>query len=350
MTFSGYGQRIRNAGAGRHARARPRQRTARAPKPPHFAATAKRVIFLFLNGGLVAGGHLRSQADARQARRRADARAEDQDGPGLRQPDASPFAFSKYGQSGLEVSEIFPKSASASTTSASSARCTPISAITSRRCCMMNCGHSLPGRPSMGSWLTYGLGTENQNLPGFMVLCPGLSGARRRSCGPRHSCPPFTRARTCRTTSNDPEKLIQNIRNRQLEPATSGGSWTLLDKLNRSYLEQAGTQPQLEAAFSRWRSRSACRPKRRRFSTSARRAKPPARATAISDFGRGCLMALRLVERGVRMVQVYFGDGQPWDSHDDILVHRQAGAAGRPADRRAARRSESARAASTRRC
>ena len=86
----------------------------------------------------------------------------------------SPFAFKKYGQSGIEVSEIFPKLGECIDDF-----CVIRSMYTDRpnhepSLFMMNCGEMLPGRPSMGSWVTYGLGTENQNLPGFIVLCPGL--------------------------------------------------------------------------------------------------------------------------------------------------------------------------------
>ena len=86
----------------------------------------------------------------------------------------SPFAFKKYGQSGIEVSEIFPKLGEHIDDV-----CVIRSMYTDRpnhepSLFLMNCGEKIPGRPSMGSWLTYGLGTENQNLPGYMVLCPGL--------------------------------------------------------------------------------------------------------------------------------------------------------------------------------
>ena len=89
----------------------------------------------------------------------------------------------------------------------------------------------------------------------------------------------------------------------------------------RSYLDRLGHSRNWKPASRRWKSRSACRPKRRKCSTSARSREATRARYGDSDFGRGCLMALRLVERGVRMVQVYFGNFQPWDSHDDIRVH-----------------------------
>ena len=86
----------------------------------------------------------------------------------------SPFQFRQVRPERHRGQRAVPaRRASASTTSASSARCTPTTPTTSRRLLMMNSGNMQPIRPSLGSWLTYGLGTENQNLPGFVVLCPG---------------------------------------------------------------------------------------------------------------------------------------------------------------------------------
>ena len=145
-----------------------------APKAPHFPAKAKRVIYLFLNGGP-------SQVDTFDPKPKLDEyngkpmptgnlRTERKTGNLLK----SPFTFKKYGQSGIEVSEIFPKLGECADD-----LCVIRSMYTDRpnhepSLFMMNSGEKLPGRPSMGSWLTYGLGTENQNLPGFVVLCPGL--------------------------------------------------------------------------------------------------------------------------------------------------------------------------------
>src|SRR6266436_4043941 len=143
-------------------------------KAPHFPAKAKRIIYLFLNGGP-------SQVDTFDPKPMLDKydgkpipsgnlRTERKTGNLLK----SPFSFKKYGQSGTEVSEIFPKLAEHIDEA-----CVIRSMFTDRpnhepSLFMMNCGEKLPGRPSMGSWLTYGLGTINQNLPGFVVLCPGL--------------------------------------------------------------------------------------------------------------------------------------------------------------------------------
>src|SRR5437879_12503248 len=144
-----------------------------AAKGPHFPAKAKRVIFLFLNGGM-------SQVDTFDPKPMLTKHhGEPMPGPKIKTDRASgnlmrsPFAFKKYGQSGIEVSEIFPKVGACIDDI-----CVIRSTYTDignhpAGLLMMNCGHTQLGRPSLGSWLTYGLGTENQNLPGFVVLCPG---------------------------------------------------------------------------------------------------------------------------------------------------------------------------------
>ena len=173
---------------------------ALAPKAPHFPAKAKRVIFLFMNGGMsqvdtfdpkpmldkhhgqpLAGGNLRTERKTGNLMR-------------------SPFRFERHGQSGTEVSEIFSHIGS---------RVDDICVIRSMytdipnhepSLTMMNCGENLMSRPSMGSWITYGLGTENQNLPGYVVLCPGNAGGRVSHCGTTASCRRSTRELTFPTT------------------------------------------------------------------------------------------------------------------------------------------------------
>src|SRR5436190_4833724 len=143
-----------------------------APKAPHFAAKAKQVIFLFLNGGM-------SQVDTFDPKPVLDKRdGEPMPGPKIKTDRASgnlmrsPFTFKKWGQSGIEVSDIFPKvGASIDDICVIRSTYTDIGNHPAGLM-MMNCGHTQLGRPSLGSWLTYGLGTENQNLPGFVVLCP----------------------------------------------------------------------------------------------------------------------------------------------------------------------------------
>src|SRR5882724_3483086 len=144
-----------------------------APRAPHFAPKAKRVIHLFMNGG---ASHLDTfdpkPALAQYAGKMLpveNLRTERKTGAAF----PSPFTFKKYGQSGMEVSELFPHVG---------ANIDDIAVIRSMQAdvpnhepslLLMNCGDARLIRPSVGSWVTYGLGTENQNLPGFISMCPG---------------------------------------------------------------------------------------------------------------------------------------------------------------------------------
>ena len=293
-----------------------------APKPPHFPAKAKRVIFLFMNGGMsqvdtfdpkpmldkhhgqpLAGGNLRTERKTGNLMR-------------------SPFRFERHGQSGIEVSEIFSHIGS---------RIDDICVIRSMytdipnhepSLTMMNCGENLMSRPSMGSWITYGLGTENQNLPGYVVLCPG-SPVVGSPLWNNSFLPAVYQGTYIPNKETDPEKLIRYIRNKQFTPADQRRELDLLADLNRAHLEQRGRDSQLEASIESMEIAFRMQTEAPDAFDIRKESKATRARYGDGDFGRGCLMALRLVERGVRMVQVYFGDGQPWDNHDDILIHRK---------------------------
>jgi hypothetical protein len=293
-----------------------------APKPPQFPATAKHVIFLFLNGGP-------SQVDTFDPKPMLDKfsgkpvpdgnlKTERKTGNLLK----SPFEFHRYGQSGIEVSEIFPK------LGAHMDDCCVIRSMYTDRpnhepsLLLMNTGDKQVGRPSMGSWLTYGLGSENQNLPGFVVLCPGFP-----VIGPQLWASTFLPAVYQGTyipnNEKTPDKLVQFIRNPELQPQEQRRQLDLLGKLNEIQLRRAGEDRELEASIQSaeiaYRMQSEAPEV---FDISKEPEKTRARY-GDSDFGRGCLMSLRLIEKGVRMVQVYYGNNQPWDNHDDILIHRK---------------------------
>ena len=172
----------------------------------------------------------------------------------------------------------------------------------------------------MGSWLTYGLGTENQNLPGFVVLCPGLP-----VLGPQlwdsAFLPSTYQGTYVQNSESAPDKLIQNIRNAQLTGAEQERQLALLGNLNRSFLKRTGPQPQLESAIASMEVAYRMQAEAPDVFDISKESEAVRARYGDHDFGRGCLMALRLAERGVRMVQVYFGNFQPWDSHDDIRVH-----------------------------
>jgi hypothetical protein len=297
-----------------------------APKAPHFPARAKHVIFLFLNGGP-------SQVDtfdpkpmlAKYDGQRAPSgneKTERKTGNLLK----SPFTFKKYGHSGIEISEIFPQLAAHA-----DELCVIRSMFTDQpnhepSLFMMNCGDRFSGRPSMGSWLTYGLGSENQNLPGFVVMCPGLP-----VLGPplwsSAFLPGVYQATYIPNNEKTPDKLVQYIRNPEIASSGQKRQLDLLTRLNRLERPEPELEATIQAAEVAFRMQTEAPEV---FDISKEPEKLRARY-GDTDFGRGCLMALRLVEKGVRVVQVYYGDSQPWDNHDDILIHKRLAAGADPA-------------------
>lgn len=296
-----------------------------APRQPHFPARAKHVIYLFLNGGP-------SQVDTWDPKPMltkyhgtpapgGNLKTERKTGSLLK----SPFEFRHCGKSGLEVSEIFPKLGERMDDV-----CVIRSMYTERpnhepSLFMFNCGHVLAGHPSMGSWLTYGLGTENQNLPGFVVLCPGLP-----VIGPQlwtsAYLPGINQGVHLPNNEKEPEKLIQHLRNHDLKPAEQRQQLDLIHKLNRLHLAREGGDPQLEGRIQSMEVAYRMQSEAMEAFDLSREPEQVRARYGEGDFARGCLIARRLVERGVRMVQVYYGNGQPWDNHDDIQIHRKLAA------------------------
>jgi hypothetical protein len=195
---------------------------------------------------------------------------------------------------------------------------------------MMNTGNMQPIRPCLGSWLTYALGSENQNLPGFVVLCPG-----KPVVGPQlwsnSFLPGIFQGTHINNRKIDPRTIIRDVKNPHLPPTAQRDQLDLLQEMNRLHLEQRGSDEQLEA-------RVASLEMAYRMQGAALEAFDVSKESLVTrqlygegEFAQGCLLARRLVERGVRMVQIYYGNGQPWDDHGDILNHRKhAQASDRP--------------------
>ena len=296
--------------------------TSLGPRETHFPARAKHVIFLFLNGGL-------SQVDTFDPKPMLDKyhghpfpggnpTTERTTGNLLR----SPFEFRRYGQSGIEVSEIFHHVGQCVDDICVIRSMHTNLPIHESSLFMMNSGDIQPGRPSMGSWITYGLGTENQNLPGFVVLCPGVP-----VVGPplwnSTFLPAVYQGTHIRTQETDPHKLIDYLQSSATGSDHQRKQLDLLEKLNRRHLASRPGDPRLEANIQAMEI--AYRMQTEAPDVLDLRREDPAKLEQYGegDFARGCLLAARLVERGVRMVQIYFGNGQPWDNHEDILVHEK---------------------------
>lgn len=300
------------------------------PKPPHYAAKAKNIIYLVLNGGL-------SQVDSFDPKPALDKYHGQPVPGGAPQTESSvgslmrsPFSFRKYGLSGIEVSELFPQIGQ---------RIDRFAVIRSMHTnvpnhepslFMMNCGAIQPGRPSLGSWLTYGLGTLNRNLPGFVVLCPGTP-----VVGPplweSAFLPAVYQGTYFQNTEIDPKKLIRFIENGRHDRAVQRRQLALLNALNREHLRGRQGDSQLEAAIETMETAFRMQTEAPEVFDIRQESEATRARYGDSDFGRGCLLARRLVEAGVRMVQIYFGNSQPWDAHEDILSHRRLAAQADPA-------------------
>jgi len=306
---------------------------ARGPlevKPTHFPAKAKHVIFLYLNGGP-------SQVDTFDPKPllskyhgkplpTGNLKTERKTGNAL----ASPFAFHRFGKSGLEVSEIFSRlGRHADDLCIVRSMHTNLPNHTSGMF-MMNCGSLQVGRPSLGSWLTYGLGSENQNLPGFVVLCPGVPVMGNQNWSSAF-LPGVYQGTHIPNQAKTLEELIPHIRNERFTAAAQREQLDLVGQINELHLTGSGPDAQLDASIQAMEIAYRMQAEAPDVFDLSKESELTRARYGDTDFGRGCLMARRLVEKGVRIVQLYSGDGQPWDNHDDILVHRKVAADADPA-------------------
>ena len=291
-----------------------------AVKQPHFAAKAKHIIHVYLNGGP-------SQVDTwdyKPALAKYDGKKLPVHLPTEREVGVAlptPFKFKRYGEGGLWCSEIFERTASQHADKICVIKSmyanTPNHEQSMR---LMNSGDERLSRPSYGAWLTYGLGTENQNLPGYVAMCPGLPVAD--SSNWRSSFLPGIYQGTYLDTRNDTvEKLIANINNSRIKPAAQQRQLEFLAKLNAQHRELRKEDSQLEARIQSFELAY-------RMQMEATDAFDLSRETqATQDLyqantvhGRQLLIARRLIERGVRVVQCFHGDVQPWDTHSGLAT------------------------------
>lgn len=305
---------------GEEARADTRKSYTVQPKTPHFAPKVKRVIYLFQNGGP-------SQVDLFDPKPELSKR--DGEKPGkdfVNDVDAkktgnwlgSPFKFEKHGQSGMELAELLPELGKHADEIALIRSMVSEHENHEQACCHFHTGMPVAGRPTMGAWVTYGLGTENQNLPAYVaILHPGglpVDGARNWSSG---WMPPVYQGMPVRATEKSP---ILNLESRL--PADAAASrLKLLQTLNREHFARRQDNLELEARIANFElaarmQLSATDALDLNKESEAIKALYGLDKPETATYGRQCLMARRLVERGVRFVQVMMA-GQPWDTHAD---------------------------------
>lgn len=306
-----------------------------APRPAHFRARAKRVVFLFMNGGP-------SQVDTFDPKPalsryhgqpyQGDAKVGSNGRPVGRLMQ-SPFEFRRHGKSGLEISSLFPHTAKFADDLCVIRSMHSDTAAHASGCLQMNTGSIFIGRPCLGAWLSYGLGTLNENLPSFVVMTDPRGGpigsASNWSGGYMPAAYQGTLFRSTGVPLLDlatPEGTTDAVQRRSLD---------LLGELNREHLVTRAAESELaariesyELAYRMQTSAAEVVDLGRESTATQERYGLNQRPTA--DFGRKCLITRRLLEKGVRFVQLYSGGGHiedTWDGHNDCISNHRLHAA-----------------------
>src|SRR5438270_11182022 len=308
-----------------------------APKQPHFAAKAKHAVFLFMNG---APSHI-DTFDPKPALTKHNGepyRGKDVPVVGSNNRPVghlmrSPFEFRKHGKSGLEISSLFPHTARFADDLCVLRSMYTDTAAHASGCLQMNTGSVLIGKPSLGAWLSYGLGADNQNLPSFIVMTDPRGGP---ISGPSNWTAGYMPAAYQGT-------LFRGKGTPLLDLATPPGTTDrrqrqaldLLQQLNEEHLQSRPRESELAARIQTYELAY-------RMQTSAAEVVNLDREDAktkeryglndkrTADFGRKCLITRRLLEKGVRFVQLYSGGGHledTWDGHSDCITNHTLHAA-----------------------
>jgi|SRR5436190_2468576 len=289
-----------------------------SPRSPQFPGRAKRVIHFFLNGG---ASHV-DTFDPKPMLTKYDGkplpveslRTERKTGAAF----GSPFTFRKYGQSGLEISDLFPCLAT---------HADDVCVIRSMESnlpnhepalMLMNCGDQVMARPSVGAWITYGLGTENQNLPGFIAMCPGGYPIKEAENWQSGFLPGVFQGTYIDSKHTELDKLIEFIRSRHADFKLQRQQLDLLHELNADYQKRRADDSRIEARIQSFELAYRMQMEAADAFDISREPEPVRDMYGGGVHGRQTLIARRLLERGVRYIQLWHGAGQPWDNHNEI--------------------------------
>lgn len=303
-------------------------------RQPHFPARAKRVVFLFMKGG---PSHV-DTFDPKPLLTRDHGKPFPGKEPRIKFAETgkllkSPWSFKQYGQSGLPVSELFPN----------------VAQCVDELCILRSLHGSNPAhggallklhtgsdtfvRPSFGSWITYGLGTENENLPAFITICPTLAHGGVNNWGAAF-LPAWAQGTPIGNASVSSDKaLVRHIRNDRIPSSLQKAQLALLGEVNHEHLAQTGPHAALEGRISSFelafRMQSTMPDAQDIGSESEVTRKLYGIDNPITaNFGRQCLMARRFLERGVRFVQVTHSDSEvQWDQHGSLYKGHSKNAA-----------------------
>lgn len=300
-------------------------RSPLAPKPPHFQAQAKRVIFLFMKGG---PSHV-DTFDFKPTLQRDDGKELPFTKPRVQFAQTgkllkSPWSFKRYGECGMRVSELFPRVA----------RCVDdicflhsvhgTNPAHGGALLKLHTGSDTFVRPSMGSWITYGLGTQNQNLPGFITICPTLAhgGVKNWSAAflPAHyQGTPLGNASLPSTQAK-----VKYVSNSTVSPSLQQVQLELLQQMNRGYNTIVGPEDSLEARIASFELAFRMQMEIPELEDLSAESSTMHKLYGLDDkvtedFGRQCLLARRFAQRGVRFIQVTHSDSKvQWDQHSDL--------------------------------
>lgn len=296
-----------------------------AAQQPHFPPRAKRVIFLFMKGG---PSHV-DTFDPKPLLDRDDGKA-----PPFALPDVtfaqqgnllrSPWKFQQYGQSGLPVSALFPQVARHVDDLCILRSVHGTNPAHGGAALKLHTGTDQFVRPSMGSWVTYGLGTENENLPAFITICPTLAHGGVNNWGaaflPAHcqGTPLGNASQAARTAR------VKHVQNQRIDAATQRQQLDLLQAMNREHLSQIGQSQALEGRLNAFELAFRMQASMPELQDLNQESAATHRLYGIDDpitedFGRQCLMGRRFLEAGVRFVQVTHSDSEvQWDQHSDL--------------------------------
>ena len=282
----------------------------------HPRPRAKRVIQLFMNGGPFQADLFDPKPSltkyAGQKPAGADLVTERPTGGLL----PSPFKFRRRGESGQPVSELLPELGQ---------HIDDICVLNGMHAdnpnhgpalLQMNNGTILPTRPSMGAWMLYGLGTENENLPGYIVLCPGRP-VRFSILWNSAFLPTAFQGTYINHSKIEPSKMVPYLTNERWGLSTQRRQLDLMQRMNANHLADRGQDQALQARMASLETAFKMQTQASEAFDLATESKSVRDAYGEGHFANGCLLARRMVERGVRFVQLYYGNGQPWDTHAD---------------------------------
>lgn len=295
------------------------------PRPPHLAAKAKSVIFLFMSGGpshvdlfdpkpdliRLAGQPIPDSFGTFKTRRAV-----------AKNKLLAPLRpFRKHGQSGIEVSDFLPHTATCVDEICLLRGCYGDSVTHPESVYLMNTGSILMGRPSLGAWATYGLGTENQNMPAFVVMPDPAGWVKGGAPAWGNGYMPAVHQGTILRGGESP--ILHLNTPRGISDAQQRSTVEFINSLNREDLRPGQEDSELTARISAYELAF-------RMQTHAPEVVDISKETTAtkslygldrkttSEFGLRCLLARRMVERGVRFVELYCGDTNGWDGHSDM--------------------------------